>query len=253
MHIDFTCDIIIKKFEGDFVTVRLFIQALVKFIAGILLVGLLIFLPAGSLSFLNGWIFMGVLFIPIFFAGIVMIFKNPELLKKRLDAKEKQKDQSLVVKLSGLMFLAGFIIAGLGYRFDWYMLPRLVTYIASGVYLLSYLLYAEVMRENTYLSRTIEVQENQKVVDTGLYGIVRHPMYSTTLLLFLSIPLILGSVYSFLIFLVYPVIIAKRIKGEEELLEKELDGYREYKQKVKYRLIPFSGKTINKFRGENHE
>ena len=168
-----------------------------------------------------------------------MIFKNPELLKKRLDAKEKKKDQSLVVKLSGLMFLAGFILAGIGYRFDWYVLPLPITYTASGVYLLSYTLYAEVMRENTYLSRTIEVQDNQKVIDTGLYGIVRHPMYSATLLLFLSIPLILGSVYSFIIFLVYPFIIAKRIKGEEELLEKELNGYREYKQKVKYRLIPF--------------
>lgn len=218
---------------------KLFFQALIKFLFGIILVGLLIFLPSGSLSYINGWIFMGVLFIPIFFAGIVMIFKNPELLKKRLDGKEKQKDQSLVVKLSGLMFLFGFIVAGLGYRFEWYMLPEWVTFVASGIYLLSYVIYAEVMRENTYLSRTIEVQENQKVVDTGLYGIVRHPMYSATLLLFLSIPLILGSVYSFLIFLVYPFLIAKRIKSEEELLEKELDGYREYKQKVKYRLIPF--------------
>ena len=220
-------------------SLKLFIQALAKFIAGIILVGMLIFLPAGSFSYSYGWLFMGVLFIPILLMGIIMMIKNPELLKKRLAAKEKQKEQNLVVKLSGLMFLASFIVAGFGYRFEWYMLPEWVTFVASGIYLLSYLLYAEVMRENTYLSRTIEVQKNQKVVDTGLYGIVRHPMYGATLLLFLSIPLILGSIYSFLIFLVYPLIIAKRIKGEEKFLERELDGYREYKQKVKYRLIPF--------------
>lgn len=220
-------------------SLKLFIQALIKFISGILMVALLIFLPAGSLSYTYGWLFMGVLFVPIFIAGILMMFKNPELLKKRLNAKEKQKDQSLVIRLSGLMFLASFIVAGLGYRFRWYLLPEWAAIVASAVFLFSYILYAEVMRENTYLSRTIEVQENQKVIDTGLYGIVRHPMYSATLLLFLSIPLILGSVYSFVIFLAYPLIIAKRIKGEEELLEKELHGYREYKQKVKYRLIPF--------------
>lgn len=229
----------VKKFRGGSVTVKLFLQALIKYISGVILVGLLIFLPAGSFSYSYGWLFMGVLFIPILLMGIIMMVKNPELLKKRLDGKEKQKDQSLVVKLSGLMFLAGFIVAGLGYRFEWYILPEWVTFVASGIYLLSYVIYAEVMRENTYLSRTIEVQENQKVVDTGLYGIIRHPMYFATLLLFLSIPLILGSMYSFLIFLVYPLIIAKRIKGEEKLLENELDGYREYKQKVKYRLIPF--------------
>lgn len=218
---------------------KLFLQALIKFISVVILIGLLIFLPAGSFLYCYGWLFMGVLFIPILLMGIIMMVKNPELLKKRLDGKEKQKDQSLVVKLSGLMFLAGFAVAGLGYRFEWYMLPEWVTFVASVIYLLSYVIYAEVMRENTYLSRTIEVQENQKVIDTGLYGIVRHPMYFATLLLFLSIPLILGSVYSFLIFLAYPLIIAKRIKGEEKFLEKELDGYREYKQKVKYRLIPF--------------
>ena len=182
---------------------------------------------------------MSILFIPMFLAGIVMMFKNPSLLKSRLDAKEKQQDQSLVVKLSGLMFLAGFIVAGLGVRFNWYTLPTPVVIGATVVFLAAYILYAEVLRENTYLSRTIEVQENQKVIDTGLYGIVRHPMYSATLLLFISMPLVLGSVYSFLIFLMYPFIIAKRIKGEEEFLEKELCGYREYKQKVKYRLIPF--------------
>ena len=220
-------------------TAKLFIQAIAKFFLGVLLVGVLLFLPAGTLSFFNGWLLMCILFVPMFFAGIVMMFKNPDLLKSRLNAKEKQKDQSLVVKLSGLMFLAGFIVAGLDARFHWYTLPIPVAIGAAVVFLVAYLLYAEVLRENTYLSRTIEVQENQKVIDTGLYGIVRHPMYSVTLLLFLTMPLVLGSVYSFLIFLAYPFIIAKRIKGEEEFLEKELSGYREYKQKVKYRLIPF--------------
>jgi protein-S-isoprenylcysteine O-methyltransferase Ste14 len=173
------------------------------------------------------------------FAGILMMLKNPVLLKSRLDAKEKQREQGFVVKLSGLMFLSGFIVAGLGIRFDWYTLPKQVSVGAAAVFLAAYVLYAEVLRENTYLSRTIQVQENQKVIDTGLYGIVRHPMYSVTLILFLSMPIVLGSLYSFLIFMAYPFIIAKRIKGEEEFLENELDGYREYKQKVKYRLLPF--------------
>ena len=220
-------------------TIKLFIQAIIKFLFGFVLIGLLIFLPAGTLSFFNGWLFMGILFVPMFLAGIVMMFKNPDLLKKRLDAKEKQREQSIVVKLSSLMFLTGFIVAGLDFRFGWLTLPKGVVIGAAIVFLAAYILYAEVLRENTYLSRTIEVQENQKVIDTGLYGIVRHPMYSVTLLLFLSMPLVLGSIYSFLIFLSYPFIIAKRIKGEEEFLEKELDGYREYKQKVRYRLIPF--------------
>ena len=220
-------------------TLNLFLGALTKFLLGIVLVVLLIFLPAGSFSYSNGWLLMGILFIPITIAGIVMMIKNPELLEKRLNGKEAQKEQSLVVKLSGLMFIAGFIVAGLGFRFEWYVLPKGVSIGASILFLISYILYAEVMRENTFLSRTIEVQENQKVIDTGLYGIVRHPMYTATLLLFLSIPLVLGSVYSFIIFLTYPFIITKRIKGEEMLLEKELEGYREYKEKVKYRLIPF--------------
>ncbi len=220
-------------------TIKLFIQAITKFIFGIILIGLLIFLPAGTLSFFNGWLFIGILFVPMLLAGIVMMIKNPDLLKSRLNAKEKQRDQSVVIKLSGLMFLAGFIVAGLDFRFEWFALPKGVVIGASAVFVAAYILYAEVLRENTYLSRTVEVQENQKVIDTGLYGIVRHPMYSATLLLFLSMPLVLGSVYSFLIFLAYPLIIAKRIKGEEEFLEKELDGYREYKQKVRYRLIPF--------------
>ena len=220
-------------------TVRLFAEAIVKFLLGVVLVGVLIFLPAGSLAYFNGWLLMGVLFVPMFFAGIVMMVKNPELLKSRLDAKEKEKDQDLVVKLSGLMFIGGFVVAGLGYRFGWYMLPFGVSIGAAVVFLIAYVLYAYVLRENTYLSRTIKVAEGQTVVDTGLYGIVRHPMYSVTLLLFLAMPILLGSVYALVIFLAYPFIIAKRIKGEERLLEAELDGYVDYKKKVKYRLIPF--------------
>lgn len=220
-------------------TMKLFLAAIAKFILGVALVGALIFLPAGTFSYFNGWLLMGILFVPMFLAGIVMMFKNPDLLKSRLNAKEKQREQSLVVKLSGLMFLAGFIVAGLGVRFHWYVLPMGVVVGAAVVFLVAYLLYAEVLRENTYLSRTIEVQENQKVIDTGLYGIVRHPMYAATLLLFLSMPIVLGSVYAFVIFLAYPFIIAKRIKHEEKFLEEELDGYRDYKRKVKFRLIPF--------------
>lgn len=215
-------------------TKKLFVQAITKYLLGVVLVGLLIFLPAGTFSFFNGWLFMGILFVPMFFAGVVMMFKNPNLLKSRLNAKEKQEEQSIVVKLSGLMFLAGFIVAGLGVRFNWYALPKGIVIGAAVVFLVAYILYAEVLRENTYLSRTIEVQENQKVIDTGLYGIVRHPMYSVTLLLFLSMPIVLGSVYSFLIFMTYPFLIVKRIKSEEEFLERELNGYREYRQNVKY-------------------
>ena len=217
---------------------KLFIEAIAKFILGVVLVGVLIFLPAGTLHYGGGWLLMGILFVPMFAAGLVMLAKNPDLLRSRLDAKEKQKEQQLVVKLSGLMFLAGFVVAGLGVRFGWYILPRWVSLCAAAAFLLAYVLYAEVLRENTYLSRTIEVQQGQKVIDTGLYGIVRHPMYSATLLLFLAMPLVLGSVYAFLIFLVYPFIIAARIRGEEAFLEQELDGYAAYKQKVKYRLVP---------------
>ena len=220
-------------------TINLFIQAITKYIFGVLVIGLLIFLPAGTISFFNGWLFMGLLFIPMFFAGIVLMVKNPELLKKRLNAKEKLDEQGTVIKLSGLMFAVGFVVAGLGFRMHWFILPTSFTAVASIVFLVSYGLYAEVLRENTYLSRTIEVQENQKVIDTGLYGIVRHPMYSATLLLFLSMPLVLGSVYAFIIFCAYPFIIAKRIKSEEQFLEKELAGYSEYKEKVKYRLVPY--------------
>lgn len=218
---------------------KLFFQALIKYVFGVVIVGALIFLPAGTFSFFNGWLFMAILFLPILIAGVVMFFKNPELLKRRLDSKEKQKDQSIVVKLSGLMFLVGFILCGLGFRFGWYTLPKTVSVIAAAVFLFSYVLYAQVMRENTYLSRTVKVEENQKVVDTGLYSVVRHPMYSATVLMFLAMPLVLGSVYSFAVFLAYPLLIAFRIKGEEKLLEKELDGYKEYKERVKYRLVPF--------------
>ena len=220
-------------------TSKLFISAIAKFLLGVLLVGLLLFLPAGTFDYIQGWILIAILFVPMFGAGIVMMIKNPSLLEKRLDAKEKRSKQSAVVKLSGLMFLCGFIVAGLGVRFDWYMLPLPISVLGATLFLIAYILYAEVLRENTYLSRTIEVQEGQKVIDTGLYGIVRHPMYSATLLLFLSMPIVLGSVWSFLIFLAYPFIIAARLKDEEKFLEEELEGYREYKEKVKYRLIPF--------------
>jgi protein-S-isoprenylcysteine O-methyltransferase Ste14 len=224
---------------GGVMTVKLFVQAILKLLLGVLLVGILIFLPAGTLAFPNGWLLMGILFVPMLLAGIVMMIANPALLQKRLDAKEKEKDQRLVIKLSGLMFLVGFILAGLDFRFGWTSLPDWVSYGAAGLFLLAYLLYAEVMRENDYLSRTIKVEEGQTVVDTGLYGIVRHPMYAVTLLLFLSMPLILGSLVSFVIFLAYPVLIARRIIHEEAFLEEYLEGYRAYKQKVKYRLIPY--------------
>ena len=218
---------------------KLFFQAITKFLIGALLVGALIFVPAGTIKFLNGWIFMGVLFVPMFIFGIYLMFKNPDLLKRRLNAKEKEGEQKTVIALSGLMFMAGFVIAGLNYRFGWVVLPNIVTIIASIVFVISYILYAEVLRENTYLLRTIEVEKGQKVVDTGMYGIVRHPMYSVTILLFLSIPLILGSIISFVIFLMYPFIIIKRIRNEEKVLERDLEGYIEYEKKVKYRLIPF--------------
>lgn len=218
---------------------KLFWSAISKFVLGTVLVGLLIFLPAGTFSYFGGQLLMGILFVPMFFAGIVLMVKNPELLKKRLNAREAQMEQNLVIRLSGLMFLTGFLLAGFGYRFGWYMLPRTAQLAGAAVFLASYLLYAEVLRENTYLSRTIEVQEGQTVIDTGLYGIVRHPMYSVTLVLFLAMPIVLGSVYAFAVFLVYPFLISIRIRNEEKLLEAELDGYRAYKEKVKYRLIPF--------------
>ncbi|MBE6008959.1 MAG: isoprenylcysteine carboxylmethyltransferase family protein [Lachnospiraceae bacterium] len=218
---------------------NLFIQAILKFALGVLLAGILVFLPAGTVAFRQGWLFMAVLFVPMFFVGVALMIKKPELLKKRLESKEKQKGQSMVVKLSAIMFIAGFIVAGFNFREGWLVLPESVSVAGAVIFLASYFMYAEVLKENAYLSRVIEVQKNQKVIDTGLYAVVRHPMYSATLLMFLSMPIILGSLYSFVIFLVYPFIIAKRIKGEEELLENELEGYREYKKKVKYKLIPF--------------
>lgn len=218
---------------------KIFFQAIIKFLIGVVIIGVLLFVPAGSFKYWNGWLFMEILFIPMFIAGVFLMVKNPELLKKRLNAKEKENEQKQVIAISGLMFLLGFIIAGLNYKYKWVELPNLVVIISSVIFGISYILYAEVLRENTYLSRTIEVEENQKVVDTGLYGIVRHPMYAITIVMFLSIPLILGSIISFFIFLIYPFIISKRIKNEEEVLEKNLNGYIEYKKKVKYKIIPF--------------
>jgi protein-S-isoprenylcysteine O-methyltransferase Ste14 len=219
--------------------IKLFFEAILKFSLGVLLVGLLIFVPAGTINFFNGWVFMLVLFVPMFIAGIVMMIKSPNLLKSRLNAKEKEKEQKKIVAISGLMFLIGFILAGLNYRFNWIELPNVVVIISSIVFLIAYLIYAEVLRENAFLSRTIEVSDNQKVIDTGLYGIVRHPMYLSTIFLFLSMPLILGSLISFIVFLIYPFIIIRRLNNEESVLEKELKGYKEYKKKVRYKLIPF--------------
>ena len=220
-------------------SVKLFIQAIIKFMLGVLLVGVLIFLPAGSFNYWQGILFMGILFVPMFIAGIVMMIKNPSLLNKRLNAKEKETEQKYVLLFSGIIFILGFVLAGLGHRYNWYTLPKIVTIIGSVLFIIAYVLYAEVMRENTYLSRTVEVQENQKVIDTGLYGIVRHPMYAVTILLFLMIPLVLGSIYALIVFMFYPLVLVKRIKNEEDVLTKELDGYSEYKKKVKYRIIPF--------------
>ena len=219
--------------------IKLFFQAIIKFILGVLVIGLLLLIPANTIYYWNEWLFMGILFVPMFIAGFVLMIKNPELLRKRLNAKETENEQKKVIAFSGLMFLSGFIIAGLNYRYNWIVIPNVVVIIASILFILVYILYAEVLRENTYLSRTIEVQDNQKVIDTGLYGIVRHPMYAITILLFLTMHLILGSIVSFVIFLVYPIIISKRIKNEEKVLEKELIGYADYKKKVKYKVIPF--------------
>ena len=218
---------------------KLLIEALAKFACGLLLVGLLIFLPAGTLCYTYGWLFIGLLFVPMLIAGFVMLAKSPEFLKKRLDAREKQGTQKGVVALSGLMFVAGFVVAGLDFRFGWSTMPTWVVITASVLFLVAYALYAEVMRENAYLSRTVKVEEGQTVVDTGLYGVVRHPMYMATILLFLMIPVVLGSWYALIVFAFYPAIIIVRLKDEEDLLTRELPGYAEYKQKVKYRIIPF--------------
>lgn len=218
---------------------KLLLSAITKFVFGIILVGALVFLPAGTFNFMGGWLFMLLLFIPILIVGIFLFIKSPKLLEKRLDGKEKESTQKGVVALSGLMFLSGFTVAGLDFRFGWSSVPRMVTVIASVLFLVSYAIYAEVMRENAYLSRKIEVQEGQTVVSTGLYGIVRHPMYAATVLMFCTFPFILGSFAACPLFFTYPFIIAIRIKDEEKLLNKELAGYTDYKQRVKYRLIPF--------------
>ena len=218
---------------------KLFLSAIAKFTLGVLLVGALIFLPAWTLGYPQGWLLMGILFIPMFLAGLVMMAKNPNLLRSRLDAREKESEQSLVVKLSGLMFLVVFILAGFSFRFGWLMLPRWVSILGTVLFLCSYALYAEVLRENTWLSRTIGVQEGQTVVSTGLYGIVRHPMYAATVLMFCSMPLVLGSLPAVEIFLLYPFLIAVRIRDEEKLLAEELEGYAAYREKVRYKMIPF--------------
>ena len=218
---------------------KLFIQAITKFVFGFLIIGLLLFIPAGTLNYWNAWLFIGILFVPMLIVGIILMIKSPDLLRKRLNSKEKESKQQILILLGGVIFICGFVVSGLNYRFEWIILPKWIIFIATIIFLFGYVLYAEVLRENMYLSRIIEVQENQKVIDTGLYGIVRHPMYSSTILLFLSIPLVLGSLFSFLIFLLYPIIIVKRIKNEEQVLEQGLKGYLEYKKKVKHRLIPF--------------
>lgn len=213
-------------------------QAFAKFFLGVILLGVLLFLPAWSFMFWQGWLLMGLLFVPMFIVGLVMMAKNPDLLRKRLDAKEQEDEQKTVVKLSGLLFILAFVTAGLNWRFGWWVLPDWAVWVAAGLFLVSYLMYAKVLRENTYLSRTIEVQENQKVIDTGLYGIVRHPMYTATTVLFLAMPLVLASPISFFIMLGYLPLIAKRIKNEEKVLEEGLEGYSSYKKKVKYRILP---------------
>ena len=217
---------------------QLFAKALSRFSIGVILLGVLLFLPAGSFRFWNAWLLMGVLFVPMFVAGVVMLAKNPYLLQKRLSAKEEQREQKSVVALSGLLFVVAFVVAGLNWRFHWCMFPNWLVWMATFLFLAAYILYAEVLRENTWLSRTVEVQQNQTVVDTGLYGIVRHPMYSATTLLFLMMPIVLGSPISLLILLLYIPLIVKRIKNEEKVLEEGLEGYREYEERVKYRIVP---------------
>ncbi|MBR4917849.1 MAG: isoprenylcysteine carboxylmethyltransferase family protein [Bacteroidales bacterium] len=218
---------------------KLFFQAFTKFLLGAVIFGLLIFLPAGSSHYWQGWLLMGILFVPMFVAGLILMAKNPELLRKRLNAKEEEKEQKSVVALSGVMFVAAFVVAGLNWRFQWLVLPDWAVWVAAALFMFGYILYGVVLRENTYLSRTIEVQEDQKVIDTGLYGIVRHPMYTATIILFLAMPLVLASPISFLIMLLYIPLIAKRIRNEEAVLEQGLEGYSEYKQRVKYKVLPY--------------
>ena len=215
------------------------LKAVVKFLSGVIIVFLLLFLPAGDLNYYNGWLLMCLLFVPMLLVGIFLMIKNPKLLELRLNAKEKENEQKIVVILSALMFIIGFIVSGLNYRYNWYVMSDIAVIIGVIIFVISYILYAEILRENTFLSRTIEVVDNQKVVDTGFYKIVRHPMYLITILLFLSMPLILNSLYSLFVFLIYPIIMIIRINNEEKILEKDLKGYKEYKNKVKYKLIPF--------------
>lgn len=217
----------------------LLFRTIINFLMGIVMVGVLLFAPAGTFLFWNAWLFLALLFVPMLIIGIYLWIKQPDLLAKRLSSKEKESEQKQVILMSAVVFVAGFIVAAVDFRFGWSQLPIWLVVVASVLLVISYGLYAEVMRENAYLSRTVEVQENQKVIDTGLYGIVRHPMYSATILLYLSIPLVLGSIYSFLLFLMFPFVIAKRISNEETVLEKGLDGYTSYKQRVKYKIIPF--------------
>lgn len=218
---------------------KLLFQALSKLFIGLIIISILLFIPAGTLNYPNGWLLIALLFIPMLIVGLIMFFKSPELLKRRLNAKEKEKEQKIVVLISAIMFILAFVLAGLNFRFGWYQLPKILIIIASIVFLLSYIMYAEVLRENIYLSRTVEVTNNQTVIDTGLYGLVRHPMYTSTIFLFLSMPLVLDSLFSFIIMLIYPIIIDFRIKNEEIILEKELIGYKRYKERVKYKLIPY--------------
>ena len=244
--IEFAISLNVKKIKGIFVKSigdmmdkKLFLQAFTKFLFGFIIICALLFIPAGTINYPNGWLFICLLFLPMFIVGIIVFIKSPALLRRRLNAKEEQDEQKLVLLASGIMFLLSFALAGLNFRFGWFSLPGIVIIIASIIFLLSYIMYGEVLRENAYLSRTVEVSENQKVVDTGLYGLVRHPMYTSTIFLFLSMPLVLDSIFSFIVMLIYPMIIIFRIKNEEEFLEKELMGYKEYKEKVKYRLIPY--------------
>lgn len=228
-----------RNLRSFLMTIKLFAHAIIKYVIGALMVGVFLFLPAGTFGYWQAWLLAAILFIPMFFAGIVMMIKSPELLQKRLNANESEPEQKHIIVLSGIMFLAAFVVAGLNIRFGWFVLPAWISYLAAIIFLLAYVLYAEVLRENVYLSRTVEVQENQEVIDTGLYGIVRHPMYMVTLFLFLSMPLVLGSVLSFLILLLYIPIIRKRIMNEEKVLEQGLKGYLEYEKKVKYKMIPY--------------
>ena len=225
--------------DGENMTIKLFFEAIIKYLLGLIIVSLLLFIPAQTLEYWNAWLFIGLLFIPMFIVGIILMFKDPNLLRRRLDVKEKEQEQRLVLLLSGLMFISSFVVAGLNFRFKWIELPNIVIIISSILFIISYILYGEVLRENSYLLRTIKVEKNQKLIDTGLYSIVRHPMYLVTIILFLMIPLVLNSIISFFISLIYPIIIIIRINNEEKVLEKELKEYKEYKKKLKYRLIPY--------------